>query len=67
MNRKVIRSPVARFLVAAGKRLNAFHIAIMCWCSMPMLFDGYDLAIYGPVLPRLMSQFLQKQTARACA
>jgi AAHS family benzoate transporter-like MFS transporter len=34
--------------------LNAFHITIMCWCSMLMVFDGYNLAIYGPVLPQLM-------------
>ncbi len=41
----------------ADTRLNAFHIAIMCWCSMLMLFDGYDLAIYGSVLPQLMSDW----------
>ncbi|PVX85872.1 MFS transporter [Paraburkholderia unamae] len=34
--------------------LNSFHVAIMFWCSMLMLFDGYDLVIYGSVLPQLM-------------
>lgn len=38
----------------ADARLNAFHITILCWCSMLMLFDGYDLVIYGSVLPQLM-------------
>ncbi|QBR03685.1 MFS transporter [Paraburkholderia pallida] len=34
--------------------LNSFHVAIMFWCAMLMLFDGYDLVIYGSVLPQLM-------------
>jgi MFS transporter, AAHS family, benzoate transport protein len=38
----------------ANTPLNAFHITIMCWCSMLMLFDGYDLVIYGSILPQLM-------------
>ncbi|AQH04011.1 MFS transporter (plasmid) [Burkholderia sp. KK1] len=35
-------------------RLNARHLMVMFWCSMLMLFDGYDLVIYGSILPQLM-------------
>lgn len=37
-----------------GSRVNSFHLSIMFWCSLLMLFDGYDLVIYGSVLPHLM-------------
>ncbi len=40
--------------VLKDTRVNAFHLMIMFWCSMLMLFDGYDLVIYGSVLPHLM-------------
>ncbi|WP_429299014.1 MFS transporter [Paraburkholderia sp. GAS199] len=35
-------------------RLNSMHLMVMFWCSMLMLFDGYDLVIYGSILPQLM-------------
>lgn len=35
-------------------RLNSRHVMVMFWCSMLMLFDGYDLVIYGSILPQLM-------------
>lgn len=37
-----------------GTRLNTWHFMVMFWCSVLMLFDGYDLVIYGSILPRLM-------------
>lgn len=40
-----------------GARVNSFHLMIMFWCSMLMLFDGYDLVIYGSVLPQLMVEW----------
>src|SRR5271169_1677315 len=40
--------------VVDATRVNSFHLLIMFWCSMLMLFDGYDLVIYGSVLPQLM-------------
>ncbi|MFM0734762.1 MFS transporter [Paraburkholderia sediminicola] len=40
-----------------GTRVNSFHVMIMFWCSMLMLFDGYDLVIYGSVLPQLMVEW----------
>lgn len=38
-------------------RVNSFHLMIVFWCSMLMIFDGYDLVIYGSVLPDLMADW----------
>ena len=40
-----------------GARVNSFHLMIMFWCSLLMIFDGYDLVIYGSVLPDLMADW----------
>ena len=38
-------------------RVNTFHLIVMFWCSVLMLCDGYDLVIYGAVLPYLMTDW----------
>lgn len=44
--------------------VNRFHMLVMFCCSMLMMFDGYDLVIYGSVLPTLMADWkLDPQTA----
>ncbi|WP_321816585.1 MULTISPECIES: MFS transporter [unclassified Paraburkholderia] len=43
--------------VVEETRVNAFHLLILFWCSMLMTFDGYDLVIYGSVLPTLMNEW----------
>jgi MFS transporter, AAHS family, benzoate transport protein len=44
--------------------LNKHHKILVFWCSIIMLFDGYDLVIYGSVLPHLMTEWqLSPQTA----
>lgn len=35
-------------------KLTPMHWRVLFWCTMIILFDGYDLVIYGVVLPRLM-------------
>ncbi|GAB3465675.1 MFS transporter [Azotobacter salinestris] len=35
-------------------RFNRFHWRVLCWCALLLIFDGYDLFIYGVVLPVLM-------------
>jgi len=37
-----------------GARFNAFHARLLFWCALIIVFDGYDLVIYGVVLPALM-------------
>lgn len=34
-----------------------FHWKVLFWCSLIIIFDGYDLVIYGVVLPLLMEQW----------
>ena len=35
-------------------KLSAMHKMILFWCTLIIIFDGYDLVIYGVVLPKLM-------------
>lgn len=37
--------------------LNKQHIILVFWCSLIMLFDGYDMVIYGSLLPHLMNDW----------
>ncbi|RMP62862.1 hypothetical protein ALQ18_02301 [Pseudomonas marginalis pv. marginalis] len=41
--------------VVNSARLNRFHYLLVFWCSFIMMFDGYDLVIYGSVMPHLMT------------
>ncbi|UTW12808.1 MFS transporter [Marinobacterium rhizophilum] len=36
---------------------NPFHWKVLLWCTLIIIFDGYDLVIYGVVLPLLMEQW----------
>lgn len=38
-------------------RFTRFHWMVMCWCALLLIFDGYDLFIYGVVLPVLMKEW----------
>jgi MFS transporter, AAHS family, benzoate transport protein len=38
-------------------KFNAFHKNILLWCAFILVFDGYDLVIYGTVLPILMKNW----------
>lgn len=35
-------------------QFNRFHKNVLFWCALIIIFDGYDLVIYGTVLPVLM-------------
>ena len=54
-----------------GARFNAFHARVLFWCALIIIFDGYDLVIYGVVLPSLMSEWglssLQAGALGSCA
>ncbi|WP_462381326.1 MFS transporter [Pseudomonas sp. Marseille-QA0892] len=43
--------------VIDNARFNRFHWQIMFWCALLLIFDGYDLFIYGVVLPVLMHEW----------
>ncbi len=38
-------------------RFNPFHWRVLFWCALIIIFDGYDLVIYGVVLPVLMKEW----------
>ncbi|GAC1032980.1 MFS transporter [Pseudomonas sp. No.21] len=38
-------------------RFTPFHWMVMLWCALLLVFDGYDLFIYGVVLPVLMKEW----------
>lgn len=38
-------------------RFSLFHWRVMSWCALLLVFDGYDLFIYGVVLPVLMKEW----------
>lgn len=43
--------------VIDNARFTGFHWTVMCLCSLLLIFDGYDLFIYGVVLPVLMQEW----------
>ncbi|ANG61106.1 MFS transporter [Marinobacterium aestuarii] len=38
-------------------RFNKFHWLVLFWTGLIIIFDGYDLIIYGVVLPKLMAEW----------
>ncbi|KXZ64503.1 aromatic acid/H+ symport family MFS transporter [Acinetobacter venetianus] len=38
-------------------KFNPFHWKVLIWCLLIIIFDGYDLVIYGVALPLLMQQW----------
>jgi AAHS family benzoate transporter-like MFS transporter len=52
-------------------RFNPFHWRVLFWATLILIFDGYDLVIYGVVLPPLMQEWgltpVQAGTLGSCA
>jgi AAHS family benzoate transporter-like MFS transporter len=42
--------------LADGARFNGFHAAILAWCALIIICDGYDLAVAGIALPSIMKE-----------
>jgi AAHS family benzoate transporter-like MFS transporter len=38
-------------------KVNRFHITVMLWGLFILLFDGFDLVVYGAVVPVLMTEW----------
>lgn len=43
--------------VVANSKFNKFHLLVFIWCFFVMMFDGYDIALYGIGLPLMMEDF----------
>lgn len=40
--------------LADQARFNRFHVRVLFWCALIIIFDGYDLAVVGIALPSIM-------------
>lgn len=40
-----------------NSRFNRFHLLIVTLCAFTILFDGYDLTIYGAAVPSIIEEF----------
>ena len=56
-NTKMAANTVSVNDVIDQAKFNKFHLSIVLWCLFIVLFDGYDLAINGVVLPLLMQEW----------
>lgn len=52
-----IKSEVGILELIDNARFNIFHWKILFWCLLIIIFDGYDLVIYGVALPLLMKEW----------
>ncbi|MFD1706135.1 MFS transporter [Siminovitchia sediminis] len=39
--------------VVDDSKVNSLHLTVLLWCIFIIVFDGFDLAIYGAVIPSL--------------
>ncbi|HBI04751.1 MAG TPA: hypothetical protein DDY49_12065 [Paenibacillaceae bacterium] len=38
-------------------KFNRFHFMVLFWCAFIIVFDGFDLVVYGSVVPVLMKEW----------
>jgi len=50
--------------LADEARFSRFHLGVLLWCALIIIFDGYDLAVVGIALPFIMKD-LQVDPTRA--
>jgi AAHS family benzoate transporter-like MFS transporter len=43
--------------VIANSKFNRFHLRLLLWSFLIIAFDGYDLVVYGTVVPVLIEQW----------
>lgn len=43
--------------VVDNAKFTPFHWGVLLWCLLIIIFDGYDLVIYGVALPLLMQEW----------
>ena len=43
--------------VIDNAKFTGFHWMVMCLCALLLIFDGYDLFIFGVVLPAIMKEW----------
>ncbi|WP_209123594.1 aromatic acid/H+ symport family MFS transporter [Alkalihalobacillus sp. BA299] len=43
--------------VIGTSKFNRFHFMLLFWCTFIIAFDGYDLVLYGSVVPYLIEEW----------
>ena len=43
-------------IIADGK-FNKFHLSLLIWGLILIVFDGYDIVVYGTVVPVLIKEW----------
>ncbi|HBI04331.1 MAG TPA: aromatic acid/H+ symport family MFS transporter, partial [Paenibacillaceae bacterium] len=43
--------------IISNSKFNRFHLGLAIWGFLIILFDGYDLAVYGTVVPVLIKEW----------
>ena len=38
-------------------KFNSFHLAVVAWCAFIMLCDGYDMVVFGSVIPSISAEW----------
>lgn len=51
-----VKQPSVKQIIDESK-FNRFHFLLLLWCITIIVFDGYDLVIYGSVVPVLMKEW----------
>lgn len=49
-------NPIDLHKLADEARFSAFHVKVLLWCALIIIFDGYDLAVAGIALPSIMKE-----------
>ena len=39
--------------IVDNSKINSFHISVLLWCAFIIIFDGFDLVVFGTVVPTL--------------
>ena len=48
--------------IADEAKFNGFHGLVLVWCTLIIIFDGYDLAVAGIALPSIMKEMSVEPT-----
>jgi AAHS family benzoate transporter-like MFS transporter len=43
--------------IISSSKFNRFHAVLLFWCTVIIAFDGYDLVLYGSVVPYLIEEW----------
>ena len=38
-------------------KFNSFHLVVVAWCAFIMLCDGYDMVVFGSVIPSISAEW----------